>query len=342
MATRTTEGSLDELAKGLATGTLSRGKALRWMGSAFLGAALASFPGVAWAACPTGQTRCGDRCVDLQTNERHCGSCRNRCGSNQTCCQGRCVNLKRSERHCGSCSNRCAEGQECVGGVCQGGCPSGTTPCGTGTSVTCCQTGQECVGGVCQDVCPSGTTPCGTQCCQTGTSCVNGTCCPETQVCGTQCCQTGASCVNGTCCPEAQVCGTSATLACCTVEEQCEAGVCGPVCESLLPNGESCTAASECCSGNCSNNVCCAAGRFGLSNGTCAKPCNGNGVLECELVIPNCNGGCQLDAGATSEPSQFCSAGRTDPTTFCSNDNDCPKGQFCRSAGSGDRCEVAC
>jgi hypothetical protein len=41
------ELSLDELAKGLATGTLSRGKAIRWMGGALLGAALASFPGVA-------------------------------------------------------------------------------------------------------------------------------------------------------------------------------------------------------------------------------------------------------------------------------------------------------
>jgi hypothetical protein len=49
MATQTTERSLDELAKGLASGTLSRGKAIRWMGGALLGAALASFPGVAWA-----------------------------------------------------------------------------------------------------------------------------------------------------------------------------------------------------------------------------------------------------------------------------------------------------
>ena len=36
MATQTTESSLDELAKGLATGTPSRGKAIRWMGGALL------------------------------------------------------------------------------------------------------------------------------------------------------------------------------------------------------------------------------------------------------------------------------------------------------------------
>src|SRR5215216_1672878 len=41
--------SLDELAKGLASGTLSRGKAIRLVGGALLGAALGSFPGVAWA-----------------------------------------------------------------------------------------------------------------------------------------------------------------------------------------------------------------------------------------------------------------------------------------------------
>jgi hypothetical protein len=49
MATETREHSLDELAKELATGTLSRGKAIRWMGGALLGAALASVPGLAWA-----------------------------------------------------------------------------------------------------------------------------------------------------------------------------------------------------------------------------------------------------------------------------------------------------
>src|SRR5215210_1061647 len=104
MATQTTERSLDELAKGLASGTLSRGKAIRWMGGALLGAALASVPGVAWAdggrrlgrdcrrdsqccsrncirrgddkvcGCPEGKTRCKDRCVNLQRNENHCGS----------------------------------------------------------------------------------------------------------------------------------------------------------------------------------------------------------------------------------------------------------------------------
>jgi hypothetical protein len=41
--------SFDELAKRLATGAVSRRKVLRWMGGAFVGAALASVPELAWA-----------------------------------------------------------------------------------------------------------------------------------------------------------------------------------------------------------------------------------------------------------------------------------------------------
>src|SRR5918993_5331351 len=56
------ELSLDELSKGLASGTLSRGKALRLMGAALVGGALASIPGVALAVvppCPSGTSICG-------------------------------------------------------------------------------------------------------------------------------------------------------------------------------------------------------------------------------------------------------------------------------------------
>src|SRR5215208_5236041 len=132
MATETRERSFDELARALASGSLSRRKALRLMGGLLVGGTLGSLPGVAWAdddRCSEGQTRCGDRCVNLQRNERHCGSCSNRCRSTQTCCKGRCVNLQRNERHCGSCSNRCAEGEECASGVCSSTCVSNGGSC---------------------------------------------------------------------------------------------------------------------------------------------------------------------------------------------------------------------
>jgi hypothetical protein len=241
--------SFDELAKGLATGAISRRKALRWMGGALIGAALASFPGVAWAndcrrlgrecrrdsqccsrrcirrgddkvcACPQGQSRCGDRCVNLKTNENHCGSCAKRCGSNQTCCNGNCVNLQRKERHCGSCFNRCDEGEECVRGVCQGRCPSCTTLCGGECVSNVCPPGQFFNLSFCECRCPVDTTLCGGNCVPNCTS--------EAQTLNCSNCQCeGGACPSGStevflsdfgsiCCPNAQVCGTGGATVCC-------------------------------------------------------------------------------------------------------------------------------
>ena len=188
MATQTTERAFDELTRGLASGTLSRGKALRLMGAALVGGALASVPGTALAdddcrgfgrRCRRDRQCCSKNCV-RRGDDKVCG-----CPEGKTRCNDGCVNLKTNERHCGSCSNSCAAGQECVRGVCQGGCPSGTTTCGT----ECCAEGQECVGGVCQ--CPSGTTLCGGNCvpgCQSGqtldpTTCKCLSACPEQPCC---------------------------------------------------------------------------------------------------------------------------------------------------------------
>jgi hypothetical protein len=56
------ESAFDALARGLASGTISRGKALRLMGAALVGGALASIPGVALGVvppCPSGTSICG-------------------------------------------------------------------------------------------------------------------------------------------------------------------------------------------------------------------------------------------------------------------------------------------
>jgi hypothetical protein len=128
------ELSLDELAKGLATGTLSRGKALRWMGGALLGAALASVPGVAWAddcrrlgrECRRDSQCCSRNCI-RRGDDKVCG-----CPEGKSRCKDRCINLDRNENHCGECSNRCEEGVECVEGVCGGGEPVCTPSCPEG------------------------------------------------------------------------------------------------------------------------------------------------------------------------------------------------------------------
>jgi len=134
--------SFDELTKGLATGAVSRRKALRWMGGALLGAALASVPGVAWAndcrrlgrECRRDSQCCSKNCI-RRGDDKVCG-----CPQGQTRCNDRCVNRQINERHCGSCFNRCAEEQECVGGVCQ--CPSGNTECGGACVSDSCPEGQ--------------------------------------------------------------------------------------------------------------------------------------------------------------------------------------------------------
>src|SRR5688500_5707766 len=130
MATQTTQSSLDELAKGLATGTLSRGKAIRWMGGALLGAALASVPGVAWA---DGCRRLGRECRrDSQCCSRNCirrgGKKVCGCPEDQTRCNDRCVNLKTNENHCGRCGKRCEAGKQCERGKCEGTPPPPCLP----------------------------------------------------------------------------------------------------------------------------------------------------------------------------------------------------------------------
>jgi hypothetical protein len=278
------ESFFDELARGLADGSVTRGKALRLMGGALVGAALASFPGVAWAndRCSEGQTRCGDRCVNLKTNERHCGSCRNRCGTKQTCCGGRCVNLKRSERHCGSCSNRCAEGEECVDGVC-GGEPICTPPCpspcgcfdradGTGTVCVDCSThdcpqvsscdectaaGRVCFGAPGNFNCGD---PCQTMCIPTGSSspCTAG---------GTPCCSGNCN-SNGFCCESGRVGVSNGTCALpCTSSEECPGFPCG--CLNSTEGGL-CAAVQ---SGNfCDLGICASSGEL-CSFGVCFTAC---------------------------------------------------------------------
>jgi hypothetical protein len=139
MARGMTERSFDDLARGLADGTLSRGKAIRWMGGALLGAALASVPGVALAdddcrrfgrRCRRDSQCCSRNCV-RRGDDKVCA-----CPEGQRRCNDRCVNLDRNENHCGSCSNRCDEGQECVEGVCSGGEPICNPPCPAGEKCT--------------------------------------------------------------------------------------------------------------------------------------------------------------------------------------------------------------
>jgi hypothetical protein len=61
MSPQARDRSFDEMASRLASGDISRLEALKWLGAALLGGALAFTPKVAGAAapCPEGQRKCG-------------------------------------------------------------------------------------------------------------------------------------------------------------------------------------------------------------------------------------------------------------------------------------------
>ena len=115
------ELSLDELAKGLATGTCSRGKALRLMGAALVGGALASL-GI------------GEAGADPPGCKRNGKSCKN----NSQCCSA----------NCDSDSGTCADAPP-PGPICTPDCPTGcfceNLADGSGTVCFECTTGFGCL-----------------------------------------------------------------------------------------------------------------------------------------------------------------------------------------------------
>jgi hypothetical protein len=98
MATETPESSFDELAIGLASGSISRGKVLRLMGAALVGGALGSVGIGEAAADPIGCKRTGKKCKkDEQCCSGNCegGTCAcktysSACNNSSECCSGYC------------------------------------------------------------------------------------------------------------------------------------------------------------------------------------------------------------------------------------------------------------
>jgi hypothetical protein len=117
--------SFDELAIGLASGKLSRGKAIRLMGAALVGGVLASVPGVAWAAKPLGYKGCPIAGTCRVNGECECrrGVVVTPVGGGDPFCS---CNF---ECHDGPCED-CPEGYVCVNFT-EGLCP-GLTNCARG------------------------------------------------------------------------------------------------------------------------------------------------------------------------------------------------------------------
>ena len=179
------ESFFDDLTRGLADGSLTRGRALRLMGAAVVGGTLGSLGlgGVAVAdeeckptakKCKKDKQCCSGACVG--------GTC-TACASGQVLCGGSCV------------SNSCLtnSGQVFNTTTCQCECPSGAITLSNGTCVTSCFGGdcpdcEGCARGISANYCfnLSGRfAPCATDSqCPTGEFCASGSCqtaCTPTQ-----------------------------------------------------------------------------------------------------------------------------------------------------------------
>jgi hypothetical protein len=226
MARGTTERSFDELASGLARGTLSRGKAIRLMGAALLGGTLASFPGAAWAA-KGGKSSCAHFCQSLF--------------GSSTPQEEQCVSQGTKGRGpCFTCTT-------------QTGCgPNFTKP-------TCTVTGQTYNCSTCRCECPSGQEVCGTSC--VSTSCPTGQVFdPSRCTCVAQCsdsiCTTDDDCCSSIC--NSGTCGECRTNGGqCRSDFDCCSEICdGRQCSDCRSDGEGCNFDDDCCNGNCDGGTC--------------------------------------------------------------------------------------
>ena len=134
--------------------------------------------------CPTGQTLCGSRCVDLQSNVDNCNSCGRVCddvvGEGAQCFSGVCecapgltacsspghegdpnfteCTTLGSRDNCGACNNRCQDNEVCSNGSCvvsqcdstipgpNTGCPINGNICDPNTNTcTRCTSNDQCV-----------------------------------------------------------------------------------------------------------------------------------------------------------------------------------------------------
>jgi hypothetical protein len=139
---QTTNRYFDELATGLASGSISRRKALRLMGAALVGGTLASLGIREAAADPPGCKRNGKHCKrDTQCCSGDCsssGTCvgllgceppGNPCTTNQDCCFGVCRGTCIQEGDCGLNGDPCSDDSDCCSNICANGtCSSGAKP----------------------------------------------------------------------------------------------------------------------------------------------------------------------------------------------------------------------
>ena len=296
-------------------------------------------------ACPFGLTACDGACVDLRSDRKNCGRCRNICpNEGAICCDGVCSN-ERSVDNCGGCGNACSIDEPCFhlsGGdwFCSpAGCGNNnrSMDCGTGYCIYLNEDRQHCGG--CGNVCPAGSV------------CENGECtsCPAGEVqCGmADVCQdtltSPYSCGGcGIVCDPDKVCVDGRCTACPPGLNRCGDGCrdlqtafynCG-ACDNACVTGE-----TSCCSGHCvplltnmtncgsCGNACGESQR--CIGGTCALMPTGSVEVTCRLGQTACSGTCtdlETDEFNCGTCGRACMSGRV-----------CIEGE-CLQSGGEDGC----
>jgi hypothetical protein len=272
------------------------------------------------AACATDATLCGGQCDGATTACAYPGQA-SLCGMQS--CQGNDNLPAPTCNGLGACQPSAAV--HCVPYVCgAGGC---LTQCGADLD---CTAGNFCGNGVCQPLRTPGAT-CGRAGECTTAECASGLCCDT--ACQGACSQCDAPGHQGTCTPLAAHAtpanGDCAPLLCdgvsescpllCASSAECAAGyVClSGRCEPAKPQGDACSAASDCGSGFCIDGVCC----DGACEGSCAS-----------CALPDHVGACTLTSGAAAPGRQAC---KTEGVCGGSCDGQHPA---CGYAATGSEC----
>lgn len=223
-------------------------------------------------SCPPGEQPCGNACVDLSTDNAHCGSCEQTCGAGATCSAGVCMGM----------SNACA--------VSNGGCSADAFCMDIGGTPQClCKPGFTGSGEVCNacTTCGSGdfaSAPCGplndTVCTTCSPACLDSHW--ESAPCGG---------MSDRVCSPCSPCGPGSYIATfCGGTQDTVCAACGTNCMICNGPGASC---QQCEPG------------FTLTNGVCNPPICGNGLLEGTEMCDDgdldpgdgCSDQCMVEAG---------------------------------------------
>jgi hypothetical protein len=265
-----------------------------------------------------------------------------------------CVNLMTDNQHCGACGTVCPSGQVCSQGNCQGSCASGLATCGSECVDTAtdpancggcnkpCMPNQICQSSGCVDICDPGLMRCGSSCidpssdpsncggcahpCAAGQACTGGTCgipssCPG-DAGEAYCAPDGGfgACVNLM--TDQANCGACSHA--CPAGQVCQAGMCGTMCDS----------ARTLCSPDGGIPYCADTNSDPANCGGCGVACPPSqvclsGVCKC---APNTPALCGTGASA------FCTNLAEDPDNCGACSTVCPTGQYCSPTG----CTLSC